>query len=139
MGNITANVRQIGLSASEGTIRQHHVVIDRPEAKGGGDHGPMGGELLLASLGGCFMSNLLEAIRTREANIRDVSIDIVGNLEGTPPRYIAIELQIRADFDDEDFMQKLVTISERSCIVANTLRPAVDLTFSIRQQDLANQ
>ena len=53
---------QEGLSASRGRVRDHDLVMDRPLAKGGEDKGPMGGEVLLMSLGGCFMSNLLGAI-----------------------------------------------------------------------------
>ena len=47
-------VRRTTPSASEATIRGHAVMIDRPVAKGGTDAGPMGGELFLASVGGCF-------------------------------------------------------------------------------------
>ena len=56
MGNeITVHVRQIAGSTSEATLRTHKVLVDRPVAKGGADQGPMGGELFLAGLGGCFM------------------------------------------------------------------------------------
>ncbi len=81
---VTVQVNQVGSTASEGTIRQHKVLIDRPEAKGGEDKGAMGGELLLASLGGCFMSTLLAAIKARNANVSDVHIDISGPLRSRP-------------------------------------------------------
>ncbi len=84
---VTVQVNQVGSTTSEGTIRQHKVFIDRPEAKGGEDKGAMGGELLLASLGGCFMSTLLAAIKAREANVSDVHIDISGTLEESPGRF----------------------------------------------------
>jgi organic hydroperoxide reductase OsmC/OhrA len=32
----------------------------------------MGGELFLAAVGGCFMSNLLAAINARESDVSDV-------------------------------------------------------------------
>ena len=131
MANIPVQVNQVGLATAEGHIRTHSVLIDRPEAKGGDDKGAMGGELLLVSLGGCFMSNLLAAIRAREAAISDVKIAINGNLEGTPPHFTAIEMRISANHDDRDLLEKLVTISERSCIVANTLKGSVDLSFVV--------
>ena len=62
---VQVNVRQIGSSYSEGTARDHKAIMDRPEAKGGENRGAMGGEHLLMSLGGCFMSNLLAAIQSR--------------------------------------------------------------------------
>jgi len=52
-------------STSESALREHRVLVDRPADKGGQDRGPMGGELLLAALGGCFMSNLIAAAAAR--------------------------------------------------------------------------
>jgi putative redox protein len=56
-------LQQILLTTSEATMRQHKVLVDRSAAKGGTDLGPMGGELFLSAVGGCFMSNLLAAFR----------------------------------------------------------------------------
>ena len=131
MPNIQVSVNQVGPSTTEAKIRTHHVLIDRPEAKGGEDKGAMGGELLLASLGGCFMSNLLEAIRVREADVGNVLVHIDGTLEGSPAQFTAINLSVKADYRDKAGFEKLVTISERSCIVANTLKGSVKLTFTV--------
>jgi hypothetical protein len=38
--------------------------------------GPMGGELFQAAVGGCFMSNLLAAIASRDAGISDVRAEV---------------------------------------------------------------
>ena len=57
----------IGPSTSRATARLHTVLVDRPTAKGGEDRGPLGGEYLLVALGGCFLSNLLAAIRATHA------------------------------------------------------------------------
>lgn len=128
---ISVSLHQAGSATSKADIREHSVLIDRPEAKGGNDRGPMGGELLLASLGGCFMSNLLAAIAARDADISEVHIAVAGTLDGNPPRYTAIRMQVSARCDDEALLRKLVTISERSCIVANTLKEAVALSIEI--------
>src|SRR5271154_5102446 len=80
-------LRQISASTSEATIGRHQVLIDRPVAKGGSDAGPMGGELFLAAVGGCFMSNLLAAIKAREAEIGDVRVEVVGALADSPARF----------------------------------------------------
>jgi putative redox protein len=130
---ITVNVRQISAYTTEGTVRHHTVLVDRPEAKGGTDRGAMGGELLLVALGGCFMSNLLEIIRTRESDISGISVDIVGNLEGTPPHYTSIDLDISAMGSDFPELEKYVTMAERACIVANSVKAAIDLSFSVRE------
>ena len=128
---IEVELRQVGPATSEASIRGHQALIDRPTEKGGDDRGPMGGELLLASLGGCFLSNLFEAIRTRQAPIRNVTARVSGELEGAPPRFARITLEVRAEADDPAELEKLVSIAERSCIVSNTLRNAVQLTVRV--------
>lgn len=117
-------------------MREHKLMVDRPESKGGANWGAMGGEILLAGLGGCFMSNLLEAVRTRQAAIEKIYTTVTGTLEGTPPRFTRIELYVTADYTDEAQLLKLVTIAERSCIVANTLKPAVTLTLRVGPREI---
>lgn len=129
---ITVQVNQAGPSASEGLSRMHRIRMDRPESKGGENRGPMGGEVLLMSLGGCFMSNLLAAAAARDVAVTRVQLVISGMLENSPPRYSAVEVFASADYADRDVMEKLLTIAERSCIVANTLKQAVDLTIQLK-------
>ena len=128
---ISAQVNQVGPSTSEGIVRGRRVLVDRPSAKGGEDQGAMGGELLLVALGGCFMSNLLAAIRAREAAVSNVRIEVIGTLGSTPGRFTGVELKIAADYSDRYLMTKLVTIAERGCLVANTLKEAMTLSLSI--------
>lgn len=129
---ITVNLNQINDATTEAHIRNHAVLIDRPEAKGGNDQGAMGGELLLASLGGCFNSTLLAAIKVRELDIDDITIEVNGTLEGSPSRFESIEMMVSSAYEDRAELEKLVTIAERSCIVANTIKSAVNLTVSVK-------
>lgn len=128
---IVAQVNQIGLTASEGEVRGHKLTMDRPVAKGGEDRGPMGGETMLMALGGCFMSNLLAAAASRDMELSGVKLEITGTLESAPPRYSAMHIRIMADQKDDEQFDKLVTIAERGCIAANTMKAAVDLTVEI--------
>jgi len=137
MPTVQIQIEQTGPATSEATIRGHKVLIDRPEAKGGDDKGPMGGELFLASLGGCFMSNLLAAIRSREADISGVRAEVTGTLEENPLRYTAIDIAVSADGADTTELQKLVTIAERSCIMVNTLSGPLRLTTRIAAASVA--
>ncbi|NQU65437.1 MAG: OsmC family protein [SAR324 cluster bacterium] len=131
MPEIKIQVVQISESAAEGTARNHSIFIDRPEAKGGSDKGPMGGEYFLMGLGGCFMSNLLAAIKAREAAVKNVKIEITGSVDDEPARYTAVNLNISAEYSDRDLMTKLVTIAERGCLVANSIKKAVELSSTI--------
>ena len=130
-GKMQVAVAQVGESpASEAEIRGHKVRFDRPAEKGGGDSGPMGGEVFLASVAGCFMSNLLAAMRAREVQGRDVRAVVTGTLDGNPARFIGIELLVESDGVERETMEKLVEIAGRGCIMVNTLRDKMD--FSIR-------
>ena len=131
MPTITVNLIQVDDATTAGQIRNHAIDIDRPEAKGGHDKGAMGGELLLASLGGCFNSNLLAAIKARDLDINDVAIEVSGELAEAPARFAAINMVVKSAYEDRDAFEKLVKMSERACIVANTLKGSVDLIVSV--------
>jgi putative redox protein len=124
-------VRQVSASTSEATFRTHHVLIDRPVEKGGTDRGPMGGDLFLASVGGCFMSNLLAAIRARGERISDAHLEVIGTIAESPARFSALELYVTADGANPELLEKLVEIADRGCIMMNTLRGKLDVRIRI--------
>jgi putative redox protein len=124
-------LRQISASATEAAMGRHRVTIDRPVAKGGGDTGPMGGELFLASVGGCFMSTLLAAIKARGAEISHVRVEVVGALVDSPVRFAALDLRVAAESRDPELLERLVGIADRGCIMMNTLRGALDVRVLI--------
>jgi putative redox protein len=128
---VTIQIRQIDSSASAAVIRNHRIPIDRPVDKGGADEGPMGGELFLASIGGCFMSNLLAAVKARQAEVSNVQAEVTATLAGTPPRFTEIELCVSADCADRQLLEKLVEIADRGCIMMNTLRDKLDVKVRI--------
>jgi putative redox protein len=131
ISDMKIELRQTSASTSEATMGRHRVLIDRPVAKGGSDAGPMGGELFLAAVGGCFMSNLLAAIKAREAEIGDVQVEVVGKLADSPARFTGIELRVGAERGDRELLEKLVEIADRGCIMMNTLRGKLDVRVLI--------
>ena len=133
MPEILIKVAQTGSSTSQAAVRGHTVVIDRPEAKGGADEGPMGGELFLAGLGGCFMSNLLAAIKSRNVDADAIIVEVSGMLEENPPRFSSVELRVSGNYPDRKEMEHLAAISEKGCIVANTVREAVVLKVTVQE------
>src|SRR3954451_10740906 len=112
---IHVQVTQIFATTTEAAVGGHKVVVDRPLEKGGSGLGPMGGELFLAAVGGCFMSNLLAAINSRGAAVSGVRVEVVGTLTEGPVRYQALELRVAADGDDRALIEKLVEIADRGC------------------------
>jgi putative redox protein len=128
---VTVEIVQVGTSTSQASARSHTLLVDRPVEKGGEDRGPLGGELLLISLGGCFVSTLLAAVRTREADVSDVRVSVAGTIGGVPERFESMALRVSAKCRDEDLMRKLVTMAERGCLVTNTLKDAVVISVEI--------
>ena len=124
-------LRQVSGTTSEATLRTHHVLIDRPAEKGGADAGPMGGELFLASVGGCFMSNLLTAIKAREAKVSGVLIEVTGTIADSPARFVSVELHVTTECQDRELLERLVEIADRGCIMMNTLRGKLDVQIRI--------
>lgn len=128
---IKVQVSQISATTSEAAIREHRVTIDRSVSKGGANVGPMGGELFLSAVGGCFMSNLLAAIKARDAGIANVRTEVTGILDGTPARFVRIDLEVSADGADRGLLEKLAEIADRACIMTNTLRGKLDLNVRV--------
>ena len=85
MPTVSVSVTQLDHSASHAMARGHALTMDRPEAKGGQDKGPMGGEAMLMGLGGCFMSNLLAAALARDVALSAAKVEIEGDSGGGWP------------------------------------------------------
>ncbi|MEP6715257.1 MAG: OsmC family protein [Terriglobia bacterium] len=131
MSQLKIELRQVSASTSEVAIRHHRLLVDRPVEKDGGDSGPMGGELFLVSVGGCFMSNLLAAIKARNAEIFNVRTEVIGILTDTPTRFSALELNVNAESADREMLERLLEVADRGCIMMNTLRGKIDVSIRI--------
>ncbi len=119
----------VGLATTRATVRLHTVLVDRPAAKGGEDRGPLGGEYLLVALGGCFMSNLLAAIRSRGSAISNVQTDVTATMDGPPDRFTDFTVTVSAERKDPDEVRKLIEIAARACAVTTTLSKAASVSF----------
>ena len=126
----TATIEHVHHTTSRATVRTHTFLVDRGVAKGGFDLGPAGGEYLLVSMGGCFTSHLLAAIRAREAAVTNVQVAVTGTLSGTPERFTALTMDVSAECSDVELVRKLITIAGRACQVVSTLRQAVSITIA---------
>ena len=105
---IKVQITQISATTSEASMGAHRVLVDRPVEKNGTDLGPMGGQLFLASVGGCFMSNLLAANKARGSEISNVQTEVTGVMSAEAPvRFTSVELSVTAD-GDRELLEKLV-------------------------------
>jgi len=125
-----ATIEHVNHTTSRATVRSHTFLVDRGLAKGGFDLGPAGGEYMLVSLGGCFTSHLMAAIRAREAAVANVRLTVTGTLDGTPERFTAFTMDVSADCEDSVLVRKLLTIAGRACQVVNTLRQVAPIAIT---------
>ena len=126
----TATIEHVNHTTSRATVRTHSFLVDRGLAKGGLDQGPAGGEYMLVSLGGCFTSHLLAAIRARSAPMTGVKLAVTGTLDGVPERFTTFSLDVTAECPDVGLAHRLVTVAARSCQVINTLRHVSAISLS---------
>jgi putative redox protein len=131
MAQMTIQLAQVSSATTEAKVRGHRVLIDRPVEKDGTDRGPMGGELFLAAIGGCFMSNLLASIRARNADVSEVRATVLGIIDSSPSRFAAVEVHVEANGSSAE-IERLVEIADRGCIMMNTLRGKLDVTIRAR-------
>ena len=75
------------------------------------------------------MSNLLAAIRARDAAVSDVRVEVVGALAESPARFSKLELRVAAKCVDRELLERLVEIADRGCIMMNTLRGTVEVNL----------
>lgn len=122
---IKARVTQVSDNTSLAAARQHSSLVDRPGTKGGTDRGPMGGELLLMGVGGCFMSNLLAAAAARNLPLSKTVVEVSAELDGSPARFTAVTLTVKGGSTDRDAMLELIKQAEQACISINTLKGQV--------------
>ena len=120
-------------TTTEGSVRHYRVLVDRPSEKQGDDRGAMGGELPLISLGGCFMGNAIAAARARRVRVEDFRARVTGALTEHPQRYAAARLEVSGRGVEAASFAKIMAISERVCIVANTLRACLDLKIEVTE------
>ena len=125
-----ATIEHVTHTTSRVTVRTHTFLVDRGVAKGGFDLGPAGGEYMLVSLGGCFTSHLLAAIRAREAAVTNVRVVVRGTLDGTPERFTAFTMDVSAQCADLDLARKLITMAGRACQVVSTLRQVAPIAIT---------
>ncbi|SDH46180.1 putative redox protein [Lentzea fradiae] len=134
MPEIIVSLQHIGGTVTEGQARSHSVVIDRPADKGGDDKGPMGGELLLLALGGCFLSTFLGFARGEGHPLEEelVSLEVTGVLTPAPTRFTEVTVQVTAPAELEGEFSKQFLKAERGCIVHNSIKDAIQVVFEYR-------
>ena len=132
--SVDVDLKWMGGKRSEAKIRRFTVSIDNPGESGREDTGPMPTELLLASLGGCFMIDFVRFAEKMRINLKGLCLKISGLRErGENPRFTQISVSISPELERIDYqrIQKLGSLVEKTCTVANTLKNETRVSFRI--------
>ena len=117
----TAVVRRHDGYEHEIEMRQHRLIIDEPEDKGGTDRGPMPAELLAASLGSCTAITMEMYAARKEWGLGsvEVAVDFTEATVDDPPTF-DVRITLGAQLSEEN-RDRLLTIAGK-CPVHKALK-----------------
>lgn len=114
------------------SVRGHQVVTDGPRWRYGTDDGPAPGELLLASVGACFVNHLVRYMQFKRAMLEGVSARVTGTFrleaELEVFDHFAFDITVRAPRRMEQVVEKSFKVAQREC----TLLAIVDVQKEFR-------
>jgi putative redox protein len=96
-------------------MRQHRLIVDEPEERGGTDLGPKPGELLAASLAGCTAITIEMYAERKEWGLGEVEVEVeVDFSEAAPdePASFDVRIKLGGELSDEH-QQKILTIASK--------------------------
>ena len=129
----TAVVRRRDGYEHEIEMRQHRLIIDEPEDKGGTDRGPMPAELLAASLGSCTAITMEMYAARKEWGLGtvEVAVDFTEATVDDPPTF-DVRITLGAQLSEEN-RDRLLTIAGK-CPVHKALARETPISISDRVQ-----
>jgi putative redox protein len=92
-------------------IREHRIIVDEPQDKGGTDQGPAPSELLAASLGSCTAITIEMYAARKEWGLGavEVAVDFTEATADDPPTF-DVTITLGAQLSEEN-QQKILTIA----------------------------
>ena len=99
------------------------VVIDRPQATGGGGRGFNGGELMHLAVAGCVSNDLFREAAARGVALTRVVVTAGGDFDGDPPTSSGVTYDVEvAGAASDDALQDLVRLVDEIAEIPNSLR-----------------
>ncbi len=129
MAQVQIQLQQVGDTATKAEAGNYEIIIDRPPEKGGGGKGPMGGQVLLMGVGGCFASTLYAAAKERNIIVTGLKIKLSSELsDSAPARFSKINIEVTGgEFSEPKSINKLIDIAQKGCISINTIKQGMEV------------
>ncbi len=107
------------------------VVIDRPQAVGGGGLGFNGGELLHLAVAGCVSNDLFREADRLGIVLTRVVVTAAGPFEGDPAVSTGISYEVEVDGDaPDDVLRDLVRLVDEIAEIPNSLRRGTEVRLA---------
>lgn len=132
-----AYVKQIkGISFAGKTDSNHWVTMDGPEEFGGSNAGSRPKELLLIALGGCTASDVVNILKKKKADLKDIEINITAEVVDEHPQvYTKIQLEYvlyGENLKTADVERAIELSQTKYCSVTKMLEKAIEISHSYR-------
>lgn len=116
----------------EGTVRGHRVDVDKPEAKGGSDAGPMPTEHYLVALASCTMMATRRVAEKRGVDVEGLRAVAEMTFDGSRADTISLTLHPDSEASPDDWAT-VARLAGRSCTVEQLT--AVEIDKAVEVQD----
>jgi putative redox protein len=101
-------------------MREHRLVADEPEEKGGGDHGPKPTELLAASLASCTAITIEMYADRKEWDLGQVEVNVnFTEASASEPPKFGVQIKVETELDEEQ--RKRILVIAGKCPVHRAL------------------
>jgi len=121
------------------SVRGHQVVADGPHWRYGTDDGPAPGELLLASLGSCFVNHLVRYMQFKRAFVDGVEAKITGVFRFTAElevyETITFDVTVTAPPRMEQMVEKAFKVAQRECTLLMIIDVKKEFLLTFRPSD----
>lgn len=103
--------------ATRATAREHEFAIDKPEAAGGEDAGPMASEYFAAALASCQLTTATKIAAKRRQRLDVSAIRAEVHLDGGLISKVVLDLDVRGTVAPDE-LDTILRLTERSCTIS---------------------
>ncbi len=116
-----------------GTAREHSVVVDQKEERGGSNTGFKPTELLLLSLGSCMGTTIVAKAELEGLDVSELKLDV--DIEKVFEDEVKWKMNINVHIDGDispEAKKKLVSEAEKECKISNILRSICEIQAKLK-------